>query len=45
MQDGDSGRFQHYLRGADGTWKQLTRYDDRVVQAEWAPDGSLFLIS
>jgi prolyl oligopeptidase len=45
MQDGDSSRFQHYVRGTDGTWLQLTRYDDRIVQAEWAPDGSLFLIS
>jgi prolyl oligopeptidase len=45
MQDGDSSRFQHYVRGSDGAWLQLTRYDDRIVQAEWAPDGSLFLIS
>jgi len=45
VQDGDSGRFEHHLRGPDGTWVQLTRYEDRVVQAELASDGSIFMIS
>lgn len=46
VQDGDSGRFAHYLREADGRWRQLTRFDDRVVQAVFAPGGeALFLIS
>jgi prolyl oligopeptidase len=45
VQDGDSGRFEHHLRGPDGTWVQLTRHEDRVVQAELAADGSIFMIS
>jgi prolyl oligopeptidase len=50
MQKGDGGEFQHYLRSLDGRWTQLTRYEDRVVQAALAPspDGattSVYLIS
>jgi prolyl oligopeptidase len=45
VQYGDSGRFEHYLREPDGNWNRLTRYEDRIVQARFAPDGSLFLIS
>jgi prolyl oligopeptidase len=45
MQDGDSGRFEHHLRGTDGDWTRLTRYEDHIVQARMAPDGTLFMIS
>lgn len=37
MQKGDGGEFQHYLRSLDGVWHQLTRYEDRVVQAALGP--------
>lgn len=33
MQKGDGGEFQHYFRTLDGKWLQLTRYEDRIVQA------------
>jgi prolyl oligopeptidase len=50
MQQGDGGQFQHYLRTTDGHWTQLTRYEDRIVQAVLGPsaDGAttpLYLIS
>lgn len=45
MQDGDSGRFEHFLRTTDGTWLQLTRFEDRIVQAAFAPNGSIIMIS
>jgi prolyl oligopeptidase len=45
VQDGDSGRFAHFLRGADGTWKSLDGFQDGVVQAVFAPGGDLYLIS
>jgi prolyl oligopeptidase len=50
MQKGDGGEFQHYLRSLDGKWTQLTRYEDRVVQAVLGPsaDGAVtpvYLIS
>jgi prolyl oligopeptidase len=37
MQKGDGGEFQHYVRTLDGHWHQLTRYEDRVVQAMLGP--------
>ncbi|MBE2216108.1 MAG: S9 family peptidase [Opitutaceae bacterium] len=33
MQKGDGGEFEHHLRTLDGRWHQLTRYEDRIVQA------------
>jgi len=45
VQDGDSGRFQHFMRSPDGSWAQLTSYDDQITGAEFGPDGSLYLIS
>ncbi|MCC6950276.1 MAG: S9 family peptidase [Phycisphaerales bacterium] len=45
MQKGDGGEFQHYLRSAKGEWTQLTKYEDRVVQATFAPDGGVVMVS
>lgn len=44
-QFGDSGRFEHHLRKKDGSWTRITTEDDRIVQATFAPDGALFLLS
>ena len=45
VQYGDSGRFAHYVRTLRRQWKQITRYDDKIVQATFGPDDTLFLIS
>jgi prolyl oligopeptidase len=45
VQYGDSGRFAHYVRTVRGQWKQITNYDDKIVQATFGPDNTLFLIS
>ena len=45
VQYGDSGRFQHVVREPDGTWRPVTTYDDEIVEASFAPDGSLILLS
>lgn len=45
VQYGDSGRFAHYLRAAAGQWKQITDYDDQIVQATFGANDTLFLIS
>lgn len=45
VQYGDSGRFAHYVRTVRGQWKQITGYDDKIVQATFGPDNSLFVIS
>ncbi len=45
IQKGDGGEFAFYVRGSGGTWTQIADYPDRIVQATFAPDQSLFLIS
>jgi len=44
-QYGDSGRFAHYVRMVEGQWKQITSYDDQIVQATFGADDILFFIS
>ncbi|UCF66469.1 MAG: S9 family peptidase, partial [Acidobacteriota bacterium] len=45
VQEGDSGRFDFYLRGRDGRWSQIAGHDDQVIQALFAPSGDLLLIT
>ncbi len=42
--NGDGGEFAHYLLGMDGSVRQVTHFEDKVVAAVAAPDG-LYLIS
>jgi prolyl oligopeptidase len=44
-QYGDSGRFAYYVWTLSGQWKQITGYDDKIVQMTFGPDNSLFAIS
>jgi prolyl oligopeptidase len=44
VQYGDSGRFAHYIRMQAGQWKQITDYNDQIVQATFGANGTLFLI-
>jgi prolyl oligopeptidase len=52
--NGDGGEFAHYLRNAQGEWKQITRFEDGVKQIEFGRDplyielgrdDSLYLLS
>jgi len=45
VQEGDSGRFELWLRGEDGAWSRLAAQEDEIVQAVFSPDGSLFMVS
>jgi prolyl oligopeptidase len=52
VQYGDSGRFANYIRMPavlwtpdGGQWKQITDYDDQIVQATFGTNGTLFLMS
>jgi len=45
VQYGDSGRFAHYVRTPAGKWKQITDYDDQIVQATFGANDTLFFIS
>lgn len=42
--NGDGGEFAHYLIAKDGSTRQITRFEDKVVAAALGPDG-LYLIS
>jgi prolyl oligopeptidase len=43
--NGDGGDFFHLVRGLDGNWRQLTHYSDRISQARFGVDDSLYLLS
>ncbi len=45
VQYGDSGRFAHYLHMPDGQWRQITDYNDQIVQATFGANDTMFLIS
>ena len=42
---GDGGQFMHWLRGPEGGWTQLTRYEDAASAAQFGLDGALYLLS
>ena len=45
VQNGDGGEFAHYVRAADGRFRQVTRFEDGVNFAVFGPDRSLYLVS
>jgi prolyl oligopeptidase len=45
VQYGDSGRFAHYVRELDGTWRQITHFGDGNVEVAFGPHGSLYIVS
>ena len=45
LQYGDSGKFAHYILFPDGTIKQLTTFEDQIVEVVWGKNNDLYLIS
>ncbi|HEV8000367.1 MAG TPA: prolyl oligopeptidase family serine peptidase [Planctomycetaceae bacterium] len=45
VQFGDGGEFSHYLRSPSGSWKQITRFKDKIVQILFGPNDRLYLVS
>lgn len=46
VQDGDGGIFMHWIKNEQtGEWKQLTKWEDKVVQATFGGDGFLYMVS
>lgn len=45
LQYGDSGKFAHYILLPDGTIKQITTFDDKIVEIVWGANSDLYLIS
>jgi prolyl oligopeptidase len=43
--NGDGGDFAHYLLGPEGTWKQLTKFEDQIKAARIGRDNALYLLS
>ncbi|WCJ60604.1 prolyl oligopeptidase family serine peptidase [Fontisphaera persica] len=52
--NGDGGEYAHYLRNPAGPWLQVTRFEDKIKQAqfgrdplyvEWPRDDGLYLLS
>jgi prolyl oligopeptidase len=43
--NGDGGEFAHYLLGQDGSVRQVTRFEDKIVAATVGPDNFLYLVS
>lgn len=45
VQDGDSGRFAHFLRSPKGEYRQFSTFDDNIVQATFGSGDSLFVLT
>ena len=45
IENGDGGDFAHYLLGPDGTWKQVTQFNDQIKVARLGRDNALYMIS
>jgi prolyl oligopeptidase len=43
--NGDGGEYAHYLLGPQGTWTQITRFEDLIPTVSFGPDNSLYLLS
>ena len=45
VENGDGGEYAHFLLGPEGRWTRIARFEDRVTQARFGPDGALYLLS
>ena len=43
--NGDGGEFLHFMLLPDGQWHQITRFSDHTSEANFGPDGTLFLLT
>ena len=43
--NGDGGEYAHYLIAPDGSTRQVTHFEDKVVAAVIGPDDQLYLVS
>ncbi len=45
VQDGDSNRFELYLRQPDAEWNRFAGYNDGAIEAVFGPGDTLYVIS
>ncbi|HVP07474.1 MAG TPA: prolyl oligopeptidase family serine peptidase [Candidatus Acidoferrum sp.] len=43
--NGDGGQYAHYICGPSGKWSQITQFSDRISEARFGLNQSLFLLS
>ena len=44
-QKGDGGEFELWLLAPGGKWAQISKYEDKVIGAQFGFDGALYLLS
>jgi prolyl oligopeptidase len=45
VQDGDGGKFAHFLRAPNGGWRQLSGFEDKIIQVSFGSQDDLFAVS
>ncbi len=45
VENGDGGYYSHYILGPDGTWKQITKFEDEIKTVRPGRDGALYMLS
>ncbi len=45
VEDGDGGKYEHFLLAPDGMATQITHFEDKVVDVQFGADDSLWLLS
>jgi prolyl oligopeptidase len=45
VKNGDGGEVAHYIRDPQGSWIQITRFEDEAKEAKLGPDNFLYLLS
>ena len=45
VKNGDGGEVAHYIRDPQGSWTQVTRFEDDAKEAKLGPDPYLYLLS
>jgi len=45
VRNGDGGEVEHFVRGEDGSWRQITHFNDAVTQVRFGTDGNLYELS
>jgi len=43
--NGDGGEYSHYLMDRSGKWTQITKFSDKITQAEFGPVSALYMLS
>ena len=43
--NGDGGEYSHFLMDKSGKWMQITQFSDKITQADFGPDSTLYMLS